>query len=331
MSQAANYSATQLSVDGVATVRLSDTARKMEVSIAPSIGNIAYEIKVAGTPILWSPYRSVAELAAKPVLSGNPFLGPWANRIDGDFFWANGKKYLLNPNLANYRYDPNHQPIHGLLSFTREWKVTSVRADEHGASVTSRLEFWRHPEWMAQFPFAHTIEMTYFLSEGRLEVRTAIENFSTEPMPLVIGFHTYYQIPGVPRDKWRVHLPVTEHAELSSVLIPTGELKPMALPDPLPLAGRQLDDVFTGLKRGDDGRAQFFVEGGAKKISVFYGPHYTVAVVYAPPGRDYVCFEPMTGITDGFNLAHEGRYKELQSIPAGQTWTGSFWIEPSGF
>ncbi|MGH9664247.1 MAG: hypothetical protein ACRD9L_07475, partial [Bryobacteraceae bacterium] len=83
MSQAANYSAKKLPVDGVEVVRLSDAARKMEVSIAPSVGNIAYEIKVNGTEILWSPYRSVGELAAKPALSGNPFLEPWANRIDG--------------------------------------------------------------------------------------------------------------------------------------------------------------------------------------------------------------------------------------------------------
>ncbi|MGH9664276.1 MAG: aldose 1-epimerase, partial [Bryobacteraceae bacterium] len=281
--------------------------------------------------ILWSPYRSVAELAAKPVLSGNPFLGPWANRIDGESFWANGKQYLLNPHLGNLRYDPNHKPIHGLVSFTKDWTVTSVHADAHGAEATSTLEFWRRPEWMAQFPFAHKIEMTYRLADGRLEVRTAIENFSTEPMPLVIGFHTYYQIPGVARDEWRVHLPVTEQVELSKVLIPTGERKPMDLADPLPLAGKHLDDVFAGLKRGADGRAQFSVEGGGKKISVFYGPAYTVAVVYAPPGKDYICFEPMTGVTNGFNLAHSGLYKDLQSIPAGQTWTGSFWIEPSGF
>lgn len=331
MSQAANYSAKKMSVDGIEIVRLTDSAHKMEVSIVPSVGNIAYEIKVNGAEILFSPYKSLAELAAKPVLSGNPFLGPWANRIDGEAFWANGKKYLLNPNLNNLRYDPNHNPIHGLVSFTKEWELTAVHADAHGASATSRLEFWRRPEWMAQFPFAHTIEMTYRLADGKLEVRTAIENLSTEPMPLVIGFHTYYQIPGVPRDQWQVRVPVTKHVELSKLVIPTGEMKPMDMADPFRLAGKQLDDVFTGLKRGEDGRAHFLLEGDGKKISVLYGPGYPVAVVYAPPGKEFLCFEPMTGITDGFNLAHSGLYKDLQSIPARQTWTGSFWIEPSGF
>jgi len=39
----------------------------------------------------------------------------------------------------------------------------------------------------------------------------------------------------------------------------------------------------------------------------------------------------MTGITDALNLAHRGVYKELQSIPPGQTWQESFWVKPSGY
>ena len=30
----------------------------------------------------------------------------------------NGKKYLLNPDLGNFRYDGNQKPIHGLLAFS---------------------------------------------------------------------------------------------------------------------------------------------------------------------------------------------------------------------
>jgi aldose 1-epimerase len=104
----------------------------------------------------------------------------------------------------------------------------------------------------------------------------------------------------------------------------------MEFADPLPLAGVALDDVFGSLVR-DASRATFWVEGAHEKISVIYGPKYTVAVVYAPAGRQFICFEPMSAITDGFNLAHAGVYKELQSIPPGDTWRESFWIAPSGF
>jgi aldose 1-epimerase len=108
-------------------------------------------------------------------------------------------------------------------------------------------------------------------------------------------------------------------------------MKPVSLADPFPLQGSKLDDVFTDLVRDASGNAEFWVEGGGHRISVVYGPKYDVAVVYAPAGRDFVCFEPMVGVTNVFNLAHAGRYSRLQSIPAGGIWSESFWIKTSGF
>ena len=51
----ANYSANRTTVDGVETVRLLDTTHKIEVSICPEIGNIAYDMQVNGQPILLRP------------------------------------------------------------------------------------------------------------------------------------------------------------------------------------------------------------------------------------------------------------------------------------
>jgi hypothetical protein len=39
----------------------------------------------------------------------------------------------------------------------------------------------------------------------------------------------------------------------------------------------------------------------------------------------------MAGITDAMNLARKGLYKELQSIPPGESWEESFWVRPTGF
>ena len=49
------------------------------------------------------------------------------------------------------------------------------------------------------------------------------------------------------------------------------------------------------------------------------------------PSPNFVCFEPMAGITDAMNLAHRGLYHELQMLAPGQVWQESFWIRPSGF
>jgi len=323
---AEHCSAQRLTIDTVETIRLSDPAHGMEVSICPSIGNIAYDLRVRNTPILMSPPK-LSEWKQHPAQAGIPFLGPWANRLDGDSYWANGRHYMLNPQATEIRRDQNGLPIHGLVLFSSAWQVMKLEADEHAAQVTSRLEFWKDPGWMAQFPFAHTIDITHRLYGGTLEVRTAIKNLSDAPMPLVIGFHPWYHMPETPRDQWKIAAPVREHYMLSSKLIPTGERKPADLSTPTPLAGRQFDDVFGGV----DPKGEFSLEGGGRKISVKFGPKFSTAVVYAPTTRDVVCFEPMTGITDGFNLAHQGVFKDLQSIQPGAEWTESFWIRPTGF
>jgi aldose 1-epimerase len=150
-------------------------------------------------------------------------------------------------------------------------------------------------------------------------------------MPLSIGYHPYFRIHDAPRDEWTVRLAAKESVVLSAQLVPTGEVKPLAHASPLKLSGVALDDVMTNLIRSESGRAEFSVQGKKEKISVLYGRKYPVAVVYAPPGRDFICFEPMTGPTNAFNLHHAGKYADLQTIAPGGTWRESFWISVTGF
>jgi len=331
MSLAANYSAGKIAVDSIEVIRLADAAHKTEVRIVPSIGNIAYQMKVNGKNILWSPFKSLSEMKAKPASCGIPFLAPWANRLDRNAFWANGKQYILNPGLGNLRLDNNQLPIHGALTFSSAWEVRSIAADAQSARVTSQLEFWRYPDLMAQFPFAHTISMTHTLKDGVLEVETVLENHAAEPMPVAVGFHPFFMLHDAPRPEWKAHVAARKHVVLSEKTIPTGELKALGLPDPVLVRGGGLDDVFTDLIKDAGGRAEFWVEGKREKIAVVFGAKYTAAVVFTPPDRDAICFEPMSAITDAFNLAHAGLYKGLQSIPPKGVWRESFWVRPSGF
>jgi len=185
LGRAAQYTAQKVTVDGADVVRLTDTTRGIVVLILPGSGNRAYELTVHGKQVL-----------AKP--GGIPLLAPWANRLDQNAFWANGKKYLLNPGLETVHYDNNHLPIHGLLD-KAVWTVTSLKADGRSAEVMAQLEFWRHPDWMAQFPFAHTLTMTHRLRDGVLSIETRVENLSDDPMPVSIGYHPWFQLSDVAR------------------------------------------------------------------------------------------------------------------------------------
>ena len=318
-------------------VRLEDAGRQIVVSIAPSSGNAAFEMKVKGKDVLRFPYASAAEFLKARAVSGIPFLAPWANRLDEPAFYANGKKYVFNLGLGNVRPGSDNHPSHGFLTNASEWQVTDLKADAKAAWVTSLLEFYRQPDWMAQFPFAHTIEMTYRLSDGALEVHTALNNLSAEPMPVSIGFHPIFQLNDAPRDEWTFAIGARTQWMLTTQNIPTGETRPIErlLPNPrsAPLKGLSLDDVFSDLIRDASGKAAMWVQGKSEKVEVTVGPNYRAVVVYAPggAGNSFICFEPMAGVTDALNLAQKGVYKELQYIPPRQKWQESFWVTPSGF
>jgi aldose 1-epimerase len=321
------YSAIRSTAGGVEVVRLTDAARETEAAIAIGAGNMAYEFKVRGNNFLWFPFADPGELLERPRFCGVPFLAPWANRLDSDSYWINGKQYTLNSAIANFRRDPNGKPIHGLLNYSRDWTLVSADADDHGAHCTSRLDFGAHASLMAQFPFAHIIEMTYRLAAGSLQVETILRNRADEPLPVAIGYHPYFQLHDAPRDQWNVHLAARAHLVLNSQLIPTGERRAVEFDDPHTLEHGPLDDVFSDLVRDADGRAGFWVAGLKERVTVTYGPRYPVAVVYAPPGQGFICFEPMAGVTNAFNLAHAGIYPDLQTVPPGGEWRESFWIE----
>ena len=331
---AANYSARSLNENGATVVRLSDAADGAEVSIVPGTGNRAFEFKVHGKNLLYFPPGNAAKFVEEhgASFSGIPFLAPWANRMAGGGFWADGKFYEFNGGIGTLKMSGAERiAIHGMLSTSADWKVTELRADKHGAWVTSRLEFWRYPELMANWPFAQAYEMTYRLADGQLEVTTTVENRSAEPMPVSIGYHPYFRIADRPRAEASVHIAARKHVETDAELVATGSLTPVELPEEISLRSRTFDDGYTDLIRDSDGKARFFVESGTERITVVYGPKYQVAVVYAPPGQEYVCFEPMAAITNGVNLAHEGKYPELQMLAPGATWKASFWVEAKGF
>jgi len=289
-------------------------------------------MKVHGKDIIYFQNTDAGDFKTNPKMSSIPFLAPWADLLDEQGFWANRKHYHFNMDLGNVH---GEMPGHGFLMTTPHWQVTEVGTDRHSARVTSRLDFWKYPDMMAQWPFAQEYEMTYRLTNGELEVRLAVTNVSTESMPIVLGFHPYFQIPDVPRDEWTAHIPARIHVIPGEHNIPSGEMRPMDLPDPYPLKGNKLDEGFADLVRDEQGRAHFNIKSGDKMVEVLIGPKYTVATVWLPSAPDgaprpFICFEPLTTIIDGLNLAYAGKWTGLQMLPAGQKWVESFWIRSSG-
>lgn len=332
-----NFAVTKKTVEGHKTYVLRDKKRKMDFRLAPDIGNWAYSFTVKGTEVFYT-LDSIEQYAQLRGLSGgSPLMAPYANRIDHDYYYFEGKKYLLNEDLGNLlRTAPTNFPIHGLLSHDKRWEVVKTTAsDKAGAAITSRMEFYKYPDLMAQFPFAHIHEVTYRLSGGKLECATKITNVGNSNMPVHFGYHPYL-VPDGPREQWTIHLAARQHWVVPPELIPTGELVPAETRLPgstgaLALGDQYIDAGFTDLVRDKDGLARFWVAGAKRKIEVVFGPEFTTAVCFAPLKWQYVCIEPQTGPTNAFNLLHEGKIESLRVLAPGNTFTGSFWFVPTGY
>jgi aldose 1-epimerase len=339
---AQRYSAARDGEFVVLTDRQTDTV----VRVVPSVGNMAVEMRVGGHNVLRYQHTSLDDFRARPGQTGVPFMGPWIGRLDEQAFYANGKRHPFDMALGNVR---GEVPIHGFLTTTDRWRVTTLVATPDAAAVTSRLDVYKQPAWMRQWPYAHTVEITYRLAGGVLEVATSVANLSDEPMPLSIGFHPYFQLTDSPRDEWQVAVGAKTRWKLDARKLPTGQTEPTSVLLPGPrdtLREYSLDEVFSDLVRDADGRSTTTVWGKQQRLDVVLGPRYRSVVVWAPnpsgkgrggqgdsppAERNFICIEPMVGIGNALNLAHRGVYKELQTISPGETWRESFWIRPSGF
>jgi aldose 1-epimerase len=323
------YRAVSKTVDGLPIVELHDSEWPAKVSVVPSIGNIAYEFLSKGTPVIWAPEGSPGKLLERKGLAGVPLLAPWANRIESDTYRIGVGTHQIDPSLGNIRRDVNGRPIHGLLLFV-PWEVISLEGTDSEASLVCRFNLASRPDFLSQFPIAHRYEMKHTLTAGRLTIGLKVTNDSTEVLPLALGFHPYFTLGSAVRQRVTVRLPAAYRLELTDQMLPTGKTTDWNGDTEFALEDLSFDDGFVGLKRGADRTAVFEAGIGENRLRVGFGPRYEVGVVYAPPTKQFLCFEPMTAITNALNTDGGEQFAalpRLQRIEPGQTWEESFWVE----
>jgi aldose 1-epimerase len=265
-------------------ITLVDTATKMNVAVVASMGK-AWQIQVNGQNLVrTSP--SLESFLANSGLNGMPLLAPFANRLDETAFYANGKKYNFDLGLGNVR---GPIPGTGFVNGSKDWHLVEFKADAKSAWVTCRLDFYRIPQYMKQFPFAHTITLTYRVSDGALEVHPRLDNLSTEPMPVVIGFHPIYELPDGNRDDWTVSIDAKTHWIEIPERLPTGETQPAenffnADKDRTSIHLKNyglIDDVFSDLIRDANGRATMKLMYKGKELDETLGPKFKTVLLWS--------------------------------------------------
>jgi len=265
-------------------IDLVDATSQMNVSVVWSMSN-AWRIQVKGKDLVRTA-ATLGEFQSRPGLSGMPLLAPFANRLDDTAFYANGRKYNFDLELGNVR---GPIPSTGYVNGSKAWQLVEFNADRKSAWVTCQLDFYKNPQYMKQFPFAHTITMTYRVADGALEVHTRLDNLSTEAMPVVIGYHPIFELPDGNRNDWTVSVGAKTHWIEIPQRLPTGETQPIenffnADREAIALKNYGLiDDVFTDLIRDADGRATMTLTYNGKELQTVLGPKYRTVLLWSTP------------------------------------------------
>lgn len=291
-------------------VTLRDPSSPMEAQFVPDAGMIGSSLTDSGVQLLGQ-RRGLEAYIADGKTMGIPILYPWANRLGANTYTAEGETVTLTPGKRRVRPDPNGLPIHGVLAAYPRWRVVSESANE----LAAEADFGADPELLPNFPFPHLLALTVRLAERTLTVRTAITPTGDKAVPLCFGFHPYLQLPNVARSEWIIETPPLRHLVLDDRGLPTGESSAWDASTE-PLGDNTFDDGYDDVPAG----AVFAVSGGNRRIEVHFERGYPAAQIFAPPGENVVCFEPMAAPTDAL------RRGDYQSARPGDSAVAQFSI-----
>ena len=261
---------------------------------------------------------------------GAPVLFPFPNRLRGGQAHFGGRSIQIDraPGQAN--------AIHGLVR-NLPWQIEYLGSDANEVAIRCVVDL-TGPELLRQFPFPAKLSLTFRLAGPTLRIDIAAHNADNASLPMGFGWHPFFRLPLIPGSDRRddvVAIPSRHLWQLDTELLPTGTVQP-APPErdfarPTPLGSVNLDDVYTEVEQ-INGTSTCVLTDPVSKISlkVAAGQSFREWVVYAPPNRPTICFEPYTCPTDAFNLTARGLDVGLIVLPPGAEWRDWISLDLSG-
>ena len=247
---------------------------------------------------------------------GMPILFP-PNRIAGGRFSFNGRDYVLPindaPGLENH--------VLGFLFFEK-WRTKQVRVDEKTCCVTMQYTSSDKSFFYDFFPHLFTVEIEFILTQHGIVKTTTIINNDVKPMPLGLGWHTFFKIPfstDGDGDACVLNVTVGKEWVFDENYIPTGEMRCNGLEvqcltgEGFHLSNNAICKHFGAkpiiLNERLFNGAIITDKSNGRKLYYEVGNEFGHWMLWNASGNEgFICPEPQTIAADGFNL--QNRTKE---------------------
>ena len=265
---------------------------------------------------------------------GAAFLFPYPNRIRGKLSpdgkmltteWQ-GHPITLPANSAGGRPGAERHAMHGLIL---KGKISDLKVSQNqaGGVITGVLhcgDFDGH--WFSSSDLVYSISLT----AQRLDVSITAHNVGSQPEPVAIAWHPYFNLPSGDRKQVRLHIPASALAEVNNYddVFPTGKIMPVAgtaydfqAPSGRPLGNQFLDDNFSSLER-KSGPVVVTVTDPVAHYGVRIeglSPEIRTIQVYAPPAKNFVAVEDQFNFGDPFGKEWGTRNTGMVTLAPGNS------------
>jgi aldose 1-epimerase len=249
-------------------------------------------------------------------LLGGALLIPYANRIrgklapDGRTIEAAlpGGTVRLPANAGGRRPGAERYAMHGLLLDARVEDVRRETTEEADRVLAS----FQAGDFGGRWPSSTELSFENVLRDDSFTLAVTARNAGSEPLPIGIGWHPYFNVPSGRREQARLHIPACRRVLVNDYdeVLPTGELEAMAgTPyDFSPPGGRALgslflDDCFVDLDVSPQGEVVVELidpEAAYGLRIVAVAPPVRAVQVYGPPDRAFFAIEPQLNWADPF-------------------------------
>ena len=242
----------------------------------------------------------------RPSSSGIPILFPFPNRIREGEFTYQGQTYQLPKNSQQ------KNAIHGFV-FDRPFRVINHSSNSITGCFQLSIDA---PDRSSLWPADFELQVTYTILRHTLLTTFTIKNpasTSGPNLPWGLGTHAYFKLPLAESGnaaECTVHAAANDYWELNENL-PTGCILPVTeqldLRKGKKYADCKFDDILTNLPESS-GKVISRIDNPAasSRIVQTSDGEFKQLVVFTPVGRQAICLEPYTCVSDSMNLSQQG-------------------------